>query len=74
MCPIRSIGDTMGIIYSIPVKVVSNNGAFKCTIPKEIAKRMNIIKGERVIWILYDDGKIEVQLEPTTNGGGGIGG
>lgn len=53
----------MGIVYSIPVKVVSNNGALKCTIPKEIAEKAKIVKGEKIIWILYDDGKIEVQSE-----------
>lgn len=53
----------MGIIYSIPVRVVGNNGAIKCTIPKEIAEKAKIVKGERIIWILHDDGRIEVQPE-----------
>lgn len=53
----------MGIVYSIPVRVVGNNGAIKCTIPKEIAEKAKIVKGERIIWILHDDGRIEVQPE-----------
>lgn len=56
----------MGIIYSIPVKVVSNNGAMKCTIPKEIATKMKIVKGERIIWTLHANGKVEVQRENET--------
>jgi bifunctional DNA-binding transcriptional regulator/antitoxin component of YhaV-PrlF toxin-antitoxin module len=63
MCLSGLFGDIMGIIYSIPVKVVSNNGALKCTIPKEIATHANITKGERVIWILHDDGRVEVKPE-----------
>jgi len=53
----------MGIHYSIPVKVVSNNGAMKCTIPKQIAEKMNLKKGEQIKWILFDDGHIEIQKE-----------
>lgn len=53
----------MGIRYSIPIKVVSNNGAMKCTIPKQIADKMKLQKGDQIIWILYDDGHVEVQKE-----------
>ena len=53
----------MGIRYSIPVKVVSNNGAMKCTIPKQIAEKMGLKKGTQIMWILFDDGHVEVQKE-----------
>lgn len=56
-------GDRMSILYSIPVKVVSSNRTLKCTIPKDIATKMNIEKGERVIWICHEDGKVEVRKE-----------
>jgi bifunctional DNA-binding transcriptional regulator/antitoxin component of YhaV-PrlF toxin-antitoxin module len=53
----------MGIIYSIPVKPIKNNGALKCTIPKEITDKIGIKKDNKIVWILYDDGKIEVKIE-----------
>ncbi len=53
----------MGILYSIPVTVVSNNGAMKCTIPKSIAEKMKLKKGDGIIWTLFDDGKVEVSKE-----------
>lgn len=53
----------MGIHYSIPVKVISNNGAIKCTIPKQIADKIGLTKEDQIIWILYDDGHVEVQKE-----------
>ena len=63
MCHYRYSGDILGVKYSIPVKIVSNNGAMKCTIPKQIADKMNLKKGERIKWILFDDGHIEIQKE-----------
>jgi len=53
----------MGIKYSIPVKIVSNNGAMKCTIPKQIAEKMGLEKGKNIVWVLFDDGRVEVQKE-----------
>jgi len=53
----------MGILYSIPVKVVKNNSTFKCTIPKEIAQKLKITEEDKIVWVLYDDGKIEIKLE-----------
>jgi len=55
----------MGIYYSIPVKVVSNNGAMKCTIPKQIAEKMELEKGSKIVWVLFDDGHVEVHKELT---------
>jgi len=51
------------IKYSIPVKVVSNNSALRCTIPKEIVRETNIKKGDLVVWTLYKDNKIEIRIE-----------
>ncbi|MEM5772857.1 MAG: hypothetical protein QXL86_01365 [Candidatus Aenigmatarchaeota archaeon] len=53
----------MGILYSIPVKVIKNNGALKCTIPKEIVQKLGINKNHKIVWILYDNGKIEIKIE-----------
>jgi len=53
----------MGILYSIPVRVIKNNSTFKCTIPKEIAQKLGISKEHKIVWILYDDGKIEIKIE-----------
>jgi hypothetical protein len=53
----------MGILYSIPVKVIKNNGTFKCTIPKEISKKIGITKEHKIVWMLHDDGKIEIKIE-----------
>ncbi|MEM3526438.1 MAG: AbrB/MazE/SpoVT family DNA-binding domain-containing protein [Candidatus Jordarchaeaceae archaeon] len=53
----------MGILYSIPVKVIKNNSTLKCTIPKEIAQKLGINKNHKIIWILHDDGKIEIKIE-----------
>ncbi|MEM5793064.1 MAG: hypothetical protein QXY45_01735 [Candidatus Aenigmatarchaeota archaeon] len=53
----------MGIIYSIPVKAIKNNGALKCTIPKEISEKIGIKKSDKIVWVLYEDGKIEVKIE-----------
>jgi len=57
------MGDFLGIIYSIPVKIVSNNGAMKCTIPKQIAEKMEMVRGESILWVLFEDGHVEVQKE-----------
>jgi hypothetical protein len=53
----------MGILYSIPVRVIKNNSTFKCTIPKEIAQKLRITKEHKIVWILHDDGKIEIKIE-----------
>lgn len=53
----------MGVVYSIPVKPIKNNGAFKCTIPKEIVTKTGINKNNKLVWILHEDGKIEVKVE-----------
>jgi hypothetical protein len=50
-------------IYSIPVKVVESNNAKKCTIPKQIADKMKITKGDFLIWSYYENGKVEVRVE-----------
>ena len=63
MCHYKYVGVTMGIKYSIPVKIVSNNGAMKCTIPKQIAEKMGLEKGKNIVWVLFDDGRVEVQKE-----------
>lgn len=51
------------IIYSIPIKVVSSGNALRCTIPKEIEKRMGLKKRDKVLWIYYDNGIVEVKRE-----------
>ena len=51
------------IIYSIPVKVVKSDGTFKCTIPKEIAKRLKLSGKDRIIWVLYEDNKVLIKKE-----------
>lgn len=53
----------MGVLYSIPVKAIESDGAIKCSVPKEIASKMELEKGDKIIWTLYDDGKVEVQKE-----------
>jgi len=53
----------MGILYSIPVKVIKNNSTFKCTIPKEIVEKLKINKSDKIVWILHDNGNIEVRIE-----------
>ena len=53
----------MGILYSIPLKVVGNNGALKCTIPKQIAEKIQLVRGDTIIWMLFDDGHVEVKKE-----------
>lgn len=50
------------IVYSMPIKVVGN-GALKITIPKEIAEKMRLKKGDKVIWIYYDNGAVEIKPE-----------
>lgn len=51
------------ILYSIPVKVVKSDGTYKCTIPKEIAKRLILTGEDRVIWMLFKDNTIIVKKE-----------
>jgi len=51
------------ILYSIPVKVVKSDGTYKCTIPKEIAKKMLLSNRDRLIWILRKDETICVKKE-----------
>jgi len=53
----------MGIKYSIPVRIVGNNGALKCTIPKQISTKMDLEKGKNIVWILYEDGTVEVKKD-----------
>jgi len=53
----------VNIIYSIPVKVVESNKAKKCTIPKQIAEKMEITKGDILIWSYYENGTVEVKVE-----------
>ena len=53
----------MGILYSIPLKVDGNNGALKCTIPKQIAEKIQLVRGDTIIWMLFDDGHVEVKKE-----------
>lgn len=53
----------MGILYSIPVKAIASDGSIKCSIPKEIASEMELQKGDKIIWMIYDDGKVEVRKE-----------
>ena len=52
----------MVIVYSIPVRIVPNNSTLRCTIPKEIALNLGLRKGDELIWILHDDGKLEVRV------------
>jgi len=52
----------MAIIYSIPVRIVPNNGTLRCTIPKEIVLNLGLQKGDELIWILHADGKLEVRV------------
>jgi len=51
------------ILYSIPIKVVKSDGTFKCTIPKEIAKKILLTKSDRLIWILRKDDTICIKKE-----------
>ncbi|MFH8108121.1 MAG: hypothetical protein QXJ25_03800 [Candidatus Aenigmatarchaeota archaeon] len=53
----------MGILYSIPVKIIKNNSTLKCTIPKEIAKKLGINQTHKIVWVLYENGKIEIKIE-----------
>lgn len=57
----------MGILYSIPVKVIKNNSTLKCTIPKEIVQKLGISKNNKILWILYEDGRIEIRIEKSEN-------
>lgn len=63
MCQFRYLEVTMGILYSIPLKVIGNNGALKCTIPKQIAEKMQVVRGDTIIWVLFDDGHVELKKE-----------
>ncbi|MCF2143352.1 MAG: hypothetical protein K9W42_06585 [Candidatus Heimdallarchaeota archaeon] len=51
------------IVYSIPVKVVKSDGTYKCTIPKEIAKKILLTKNDRLLWVLRKNNTITVRKE-----------
>jgi AbrB family looped-hinge helix DNA binding protein len=53
----------VNLLYSIPVKVVESNNAKKCSIPKQIANKLDIKKGDTLIWSYYDNGTIHVKVE-----------
>ncbi len=52
-----------GILYSIPVKVVKSDGTFKCTIPKDIAKRILLTEKDRLVWVLRKDNTICIKKD-----------
>ena len=51
------------ILYSIPVKVVKSDMTFKCTIPKEIAKRLQLTGDDRLIWILRKNNSVYIRKD-----------
>lgn len=53
----------VNLLYSIPVKVVESNNYIKCSIPKQIANKLDIKKGDSLVWSYYDNGTIQVKLE-----------
>ena len=45
------------------MKVISSDGTFKCTIPKEIAKKLALTRNDRLIWVFHKDKTIMVKKE-----------
>lgn len=52
----------MPIKYCIPVKASKNNGALRCTIPREIVLELEIQAGDRIVWKLFENKKLEVEF------------
>ena len=52
------------VVYSIPIKVIANNGTLKCTIPSKIAKILKLNRSDMILWILRTDGSVEIKKHP----------
>ena len=52
----------MSIKYCIPVRASKNNGALRCTIPREIVIELGVHAGDQIVWKLFEDKKLEVEF------------
>ena len=56
-------GIKMPVMYSIPMRLIPNNGTLRCTIPKEIVTSLGLKKGDQIVWTLYEDGKLQIRIQ-----------
>jgi len=56
-------GIKMPVMYSIPMRLIPNNGTLRCTIPKEIVTSLGLKKGDQIVWTLYEGGKLQIRIQ-----------
>jgi len=59
-------GTKMAVMYSIPMRLIPNDGTLRCTIPKEIVTSLGLKKGDQIVWTLYHNGKLQIRIQRET--------
>lgn len=62
--------DLDNVAYIGETSVTIRSSRRRITIPKEIVEKLGISDGDRIRWVLFDDGRLCISRVPTGDGPG----